>query len=137
MGIGATRRPRRRPHCAGKRARSQVSSYFRMVSSLAVTRQDFERINYFRHTFNKSPHESSSLRAVEQEIPHSPSIHFHNLSKRTGVCRLNSDSTLAGVRNMKLPSASCLAMRSCSSRTFFSSSSILLSSAAMGFRWSA
>lgn len=36
----------------------------------------------------------------------------------------------------KVPSASCLAMRSCSSRTFFSSSSILLSSAAIGFRWS-
>lgn len=36
----------------------------------------------------------------------------------------------------ELPSASCLAMRSCSSRAFFCSSSILLSSAAMGFRWS-
>lgn len=34
------------------------------------------------------------------------------------------------------PSASCLAMRSCSSRTFFSSSSTRRSSAAMGFRCS-
>lgn len=39
-------------------------------------------------------------------------------------------------RLMRLPSASCLAMRSCSSRAFFSSSSILLSSAAIGFRLS-
>lgn len=40
------------------------------------------------------------------------------------------------MRPKRLPSASCLAMRSCSSRAFFSSSSILLSSAAIGFRLS-
>lgn len=47
-----------------------------------------------------------------------------------------NDAHKSSVHMMMLPSANCLAMRSFSSRAFFSSSSILLSSAAMGFRCS-
>lgn len=108
--------------------------YFRMVSSLAAKMQE-KQADVISHCGLTSRGRSCSL---THQYKIFPLMRLNILGQRHKgeICTDALSAQPVGGDLEDSPSASCLAMRSCSSRTFFSSSSTRRSSAAMGFRCS-